>query len=224
MHLTASIIATITVHMGDVNGVAFSGDKLATGSGDKKVRLFSMDTWKERAISPLQGHTYYVNCVAFSPFGAQLASCSTDGKCILWDPRSGTKIAILEHPSKNGLRVCTFSPNGATLATAGDDETIALWDTSTRTITRSLVGHEAWVTTCDFTPDSTYLISGSTGGELRLWDARYGHGKCLVLVKVAHDLGVTSSQFSSRHGVQGSTVQGSVAGEFLWQPAARITM
>lgn len=54
------------------------------------------------------------------------------------------------------------------------------------------------VTSLAFSPDSTYLLTGCTAGDIKLWDARYGHGKCLVTRTEAHDLGVMGCDFSSQ--------------------------
>lgn len=107
----------------------------------------------------------------------------------------------LQHPSNCAVRVICFSPSCAILASAGDDETVCLWDISTRTLIRSLPGHEAMVTAVSFTPDSNFLVSGSTGGDLKIWDARHGHGKCLQTMPEAHDLGVSGCDFSSQYQV-----------------------
>ena len=108
-------------------------------------------------------------------------------------------MAHFEHPSKCPIRVCCFSPSFTILATAGDDETVCLWDISSQTLIRNLTGHDSMVITCAFTPDSAYLISGSTAGDLKLWDARFGHGKCLITIPLAHDLGVLGTDFSSNY-------------------------
>lgn len=109
----------------------------------------------------------------------------------------------LNHGSGGVIRTCCFSPSSAVLATGGDDETICLWDISTRTLIRSLQGHEAMITTCAFSPDSNFLVSGATAGDLRLWDASLGHGKCLSTVPDAHDLGVCACDFSSQYETDG---------------------
>ena len=51
---------TIAVHSSDINSLAFNNELLASGSGDKTVRLWNLDEdFIERPFSPLnQGHTY----------------------------------------------------------------------------------------------------------------------------------------------------------------------
>ncbi|XP_064644227.1 WD repeat, SAM and U-box domain-containing protein 1-like isoform X2 [Lineus longissimus] len=200
MSTLATLLHTISSHSGDINCVSFSGKVLATCSGDKSVRLWNIDDYQELPASPLLGHTYYVHDCVFSAFGTLLASCSRDGKVILWDIKSGDKIATLQHPSKTGIRTCQFSPNTTLLATGGDDDAIGLFDVSTKTFIRCLEGHDASVVAVAFTPDSSYLVSGSTNGDLRLWDAQFGHSKCLLYELDGHDLGVACCEFSPTYG------------------------
>ena len=125
-------------------------------------------------------------------------SCN-EGNC----SQNGKQVVKLQHPSGGVIRTCSFSPSSAILASGGDDETVCLWDISTRTLIRSLIGHEAMVTACAFTPDSCFLVSGATSGDLRLWDATLGHGKSLVYVPDAHDLGVCGCDFSTQYEKEG---------------------
>ena len=53
---------------------------------------------------------------------------------------------------------------------------------------------------CTFSPDGTYIVTGSNNGDLRIWDAKYGHGKYLVQELDGHDLGVTCVEFSPTYG------------------------
>jgi WD40 repeat protein len=71
-------------HSGNVESVAFSPDDkyLASGSKDKTVKLWSVESQKE--ITTLQGHSSSVKSVAFSPDGKYLASGSDDKTVKLW--------------------------------------------------------------------------------------------------------------------------------------------
>ena len=130
-NMVASLIHTITTHTSDVMCVAFTHSKLATCGGDKTVRLWNTDDFAEEECSPLLGHTYYVQCCAFSPFGTVLASCSTDGKLILWDTKNGSELAVLQHPSQTCIRVCRFSPDSTRIVSGGDDNMICFWEVAT---------------------------------------------------------------------------------------------
>ncbi|KAK3579281.1 hypothetical protein CHS0354_033360 [Potamilus streckersoni] len=199
--VVASLRHTIGSHSSDVNGVSFSvSGKLATCSADKTVRLWNTDDFSELPCSPLLGHTYYVHCVTFSPYGNQLVSCSTDGKLIIWNIKNGTQVSTLQHESKSPVRVCCFSTNSRWLVTGSDDENVCLWDLEAKLLLRTYRGHEATVMGCCFTPDTNYIVSGSSIGDLRVWDARFGHGKHLLYIREGHDLGVTSCFFSPTFG------------------------
>jgi WD40 repeat protein len=199
-NMVATLIHTVSSHTGDVNSVAFSSDHLATCSGDKTVRLWSLDTWSEHPSSPLCGHKYAVHCCTFSPNKNILATCSTDGKVIFWDTKTGESRGVIEHKSKSSIRVCRFTLDATGFATGSDDETLCLWDVATNKLIRSLEGHESSVIAIAYSPDNAFIISGSNKGDLRMWDARYGHSKCLKFILDAHDLGVTCCEFSPSYG------------------------
>lgn len=198
--MVASLIHTIKTHTGDITGVAYTQGKLATISGDKTVRLWNTEDYSELPCSPLLGHTYIIHFCTFSAFGSMLATCSTDGTMKLWDTKTGQVTGEIQHASKSAIRVCKFSPDSTHIVTGSEDDTICMWEVLTKKLVRSYTGLEDTVVGLAYSPDGHFLVSGSSNGDIHVWDASFGHGRCLSLKVDAHDLGVTCCEFSPTFG------------------------
>jgi WD40 repeat protein len=66
-------------------------------------------------VATLQGHTEYVNSVAFSPDGKYLASGSNDNKVKLWSVELLNEVTTLQEHSSS-IKSIAFSPSGKYLA------------------------------------------------------------------------------------------------------------
>ncbi|XP_067891386.1 WD repeat, SAM and U-box domain-containing protein 1 [Heterodontus francisci] len=188
-----TLVQTLTDHTDDVNCCAFSSTYLASCSLDKTIRLYLLKDFSELPFSPLKGHSYGVHSCCFSSCGKFLASSSTDGMTVLWNPHSGEKLATLKQPSESPVRVCKFSHDSNYLISGAADGTVALWDVRWKKLRRTSSVEDGSVIACDFSPGGNYFVTGSTSGELTIWDCQM---KCLLNVKTAHDLGVTCCEFS----------------------------
>ena len=118
-------------------------------------------------VATLEGHTYRVNSVVFSPDGTTLVSGAADGMVLLRDVETGNVARLSGYTSVSSL---AFSPDGTTLASGSNDETIKLWDVASREEVATLEGHTYRVNSVVFSPDGTTLASGGGDGTVRLWD------------------------------------------------------
>lgn len=183
------------VHEASVRGCAVSADgtRVATASADGGVALW--DAASGERLAGLAGHRGFVNACTFDPSGAYVASVANDRTVRLWDLATRSrKLAWTAHAQ--WINACAFSPCGRRLVTAAADGSLRRWDIAVdealweawlvdpRPLSAEraaaclapldLAGHRSSVNHCAYTPDGRFIVSASSDGTLRLWDAADG--------------------------------------------------
>lgn len=167
--LEVRCIQTYQGHSRDVYTVAFAADgsTLASGSGDKTVRVWNLDTGQ--CCKTLHGQTNQVLSVTFSPDGQSLAAVSLDQTIRLWDWRSGQCLRCLEGHTDWAFPVA-FSPKGQVLVSGSGDQAVHLWDIQHRIRLKTLTGHTDQVFAVAINPKGSHCASGSTDQTIRIWN------------------------------------------------------
>jgi hypothetical protein len=143
-------------------------------------------------VVTLEGHTDFVNSVAFSPDGRRIASCSADMTVKIWDVATGKEIATCKgHTMYIGS--VAFSPDGRRIASGSKDKTVKIWDAANAREITTLTGHKGFVRSVAFSPDAHRIASGGRDTIVRIWDAESG-GEIMVLK--GHRTVVNSVAFS----------------------------
>ena len=114
------------------------------------------------------GHTDWVNDVAFSPDGTQIATASNDATIKIWEVTTGKELFTLERHSRPVTAV-TFNKAGTRLASGGEDGFVNLWNVTGNYI-NALGGRHGAVRSLDFHPDDRRLLAGYDDGTVRVWD------------------------------------------------------
>jgi WD40 repeat protein len=107
--------------------VAFDspGRRIVSGSVDKTVRVWDVDSGRELAC--LRGHEHSVRSVAFDSPGRRIVSGSVDKTVRVWDVDSGRELACLRGHERS-VESVGFDPQGRRIVSGSDDGTVRIWD------------------------------------------------------------------------------------------------
>jgi WD40 repeat protein len=155
--------------------------------------LAGRDAEWDACRSVLEGHTDWVNAVAFSTDGQLLASASDDRTVRVWETATGGCRSVLEGHT-DYVRALVFSADGQLLASASGDKTVRVWETATGGCRSVLKGHTADVNAVVFSADGQLLASASWDSTVRVWET--ATGGCRSVLK-GHTGSVNAVVFST---------------------------
>ncbi len=154
----------LAAHKYGVHSISFSpdGKTLASGSGDRTVKLWSLDG---KELNTLTGHTKQVNSIAWSPDGKTIATASNDKTVRLWSAEGKLIQTFQGHIAQ--VKSVVWSPDGKTIATASNDKTARLWSLDGKQL--KIFPHQDGVSSVSFKPDSKTLASASLDRTINFW-------------------------------------------------------
>lgn len=122
----------------------------------------------------ISGHGDVVNSVALSANGRYMLSGANDYRAIFWDLKAVKPIYIWEH--KNRVVLVTMSANGEFAFSSGVTSDSYIWNLKTGERHTQLLQQKRQYSfsAATFSQDARYLLTGSAGRQLILWDVATG--------------------------------------------------
>ena len=129
---------------------------------------------ERRLLRRIEAETTGLQCLAFSPEGASLATGDQAGKIQLWDVATGEELLTLKL-GESVISGIALSPDGMTLAATNFSHGMQLWDLGgARALGAVDGGSQPVAFSPRFSPDGTLLAFGTPDGEVTLWDRAAG--------------------------------------------------
>ncbi|HEV3448688.1 MAG TPA: protein kinase, partial [Gemmataceae bacterium] len=172
----ANLLRTFEGHSGEVLGAAFypDGKHFLSCSFDGTVRLWDIQAPKPLATLP-GPNLGRLRCVALSPDGALAAAAGEgqDHRIMLWNAATLAPLGTLNGHKEGVVKIAFSPPNGRYLYSASWDGTLGVWDVPQLKQTKA-IEHGSAVQSLALSRDGHFLLSGTRGGVLRLWNTSSG--------------------------------------------------
>jgi WD40 repeat protein len=199
---THKVEQVLTHTRGPIGSPAFSADGalVATASiSDGLLWVWRLGEPEAVLVIPEAADTCTLEAVAFHPNGKYLAvggldwlaTYGTDGALCVWDLEAREKFLTLEA----GVTAIAFDSTGRYLA-AGTfsqaGQSVVVWDFEKQERVFDLPGHHDRINAVAFSPDGSWLVSGSDDSTVRVWNVLTGR----LAVARQFDAAVQSLAFS----------------------------
>ncbi|TKA78524.1 hypothetical protein B0A49_05125 [Cryomyces minteri] len=179
-------------HEQDIYSLDFAsnGRHIASGSGDRTVRLWDIESGQCVLTLAIEDG---VTTVAISPDNQLVAAGSLDKSVRVWDTTTGFLVERLEGDPghKDSVYSVAFAPNGKDLVSGSLDKTIRMWElTPPRGLAgggpkggkcvKIFEGHKDFVLSVALTPDGAWVMSGSKDRGVQFWDPQTGEAQLML--------------------------------------------
>jgi WD40 repeat protein len=168
---TGALIKRMHGHEQCVNSLVFLNDDIVVScSNDRTLRKWKLSgPDNSERLHKADGRLL---CMALTPDRNALV-IGGDGCMVTWGIREN-KVLRCEKLFESSITCIACSPSGKMIAYDGPDNAISLIDRSTGKSTQTLVGHGRWISSIDFSPDSSKIVSTGYDSTIRLWDLPTG--------------------------------------------------
>ena len=120
-----------------------------------------------------------IKSAAFSPDGKQFITgvAAAEAPVVLWDVATGGALQEFG-PLPGRAYAIAFSPDGQYIAAATrndqNHDVVFVWEADTGEVHETLVGHENYILSLAFAPDSKSIATGSWDRTIRVWGIETG--------------------------------------------------
>lgn len=147
--------------------------------GLQNSHILQYDLNTGEVVQDYDHHLTKVNSVLYVENGDRFVSTSDDKKMLVWEAGIPVPIKYISDPEMHSIPATALHPKGQYFVGQSLDNTIVTYSAQNRfnvNPKKQFTGHINAGFACElaFSPNGQYLISGSSDGNLFVWDWRHG--------------------------------------------------
>lgn len=171
------------------------------------ISIYKSDLADQTTVQILQGHTNYVNQIAWEPENAYLASVSDDHSCILWENGNIFEKKTTFYLKSAGIAVKWHPDREYKLLVAEKNGIIRYYNVKTEQAVLSIETKKTPLMSMDWAPSKCSLVAALAAGEFSLWNL---DKPCIPLMsKQVHESGGMTVKFAPHNEEIVATIGGS---------------
>ncbi|MEL7425000.1 MAG: caspase family protein, partial [Bacteroidota bacterium] len=148
--------------------IAIEAFQLAPSEESRSALSSILSNQENNYYQTLEGHSYFVSSVAFSPNGKTVLTGSWDETVQMWSTSNGESINTYRG-HEGDVNSVAFSPDGKTVLSGSADRTAKLWALDGQEL-RTYKGHSNTIWSVAFSPDGQNITTGSADNTAKLWN------------------------------------------------------
>ncbi|KAF0690565.1 Aste57867_18052 [Aphanomyces stellatus] len=155
-------------HGGPVWALHMHGNTLMSGSYDKTIKLWNLQTGS--CFSTLRAHTGWVSSLDASD--ARIASGSWDSSVNIWDLETGELVTTFFDEPANPIYCLKWEKNSNAIVTGCRRRGIQVWDAAEGRCIQTFAGHSRGNQVNGLQATDRLVLSGGSDATIKIWDRR----------------------------------------------------
>ncbi len=179
-----------------------SGSCIATASADGFIEILDSQTLQLRTDLSYQNekkfmlHEARILCLDFSSDDKMLCSGDESGMIRVWRIADGRCLRKLDHAHTSGVTCCKFMAKNSQVVSGSFSSLIRVHGLRSGSLLREFSGHGSYISDIILLDDESTLMSSSSDGTIKIWDARAGN------LRLSFSPGNSPSEISINNVVQ----------------------